>query len=99
MMESCCVMRRLPGDAQVCSSKQASAAQPSSTRRSLLLLLFCSFSTFTSPFLGSPSSFSFSSSSSVPRFPLCFHSSPQLRPREGWTQVAGRPVEGLVLET
>lgn len=40
MMESCCVMRRLPGDAQVCSSKQASAAQSSSTRRSLLLLLF-----------------------------------------------------------
>lgn len=54
---------------------------------SLLLILHVSFPQF----LGS--------SSSVPRFRLCFHSSPQLRPREGWTRVADRPVEGLLLET
>lgn len=73
-MESCCVMRRLPDDGQVCSSKQASAAQQSSMRRCPPL----------------PPSHPSCLPSSVPfLFPRCplpasrFHSSPQLRPRGG----------------
>lgn len=84
-MESCCVMRRLPDDVQVCSSKQASAAQQSSMRRCPPL----------PPNVFLPR---FPSSSLVARFLLRFHSSPQLRPRGGldtsdrqaWIQIQDR---------
>lgn len=87
-MESCCVMRRLPDDVQVCSSKQASAAQQSSTCR-------CPPLPPSHPSCLLPR---FPSSSLVAHFLLRFHSSPQLRPRGGldtsdrqaWIQIQDR---------
>lgn len=95
-LESCCEMRGPPINVQVCCSNQASAAQQSSTCQFPPLLL--SFVAFLLPCMVS---FLFYCTHSL----LCFlSSSPQLRPREGWTQMSDRPgsrykVEGLVLET
>lgn len=92
-MESCCEMRGPPNNVQVCFSKQASATQQSSMRQ------------FPRPRRHLPSF----SRGLLPSFPhslptlLCFLSSPQLRPWEGWTLMTDRPgsrykMEGQLLE-